>query len=45
MAFERSLPGQSVKRLKASEPSRNAVYWIERERVYAGLRKAGLEAG
>ncbi len=43
--FEANLPGESVARLRASETSRNAVFWDQRERFYAGLLQAGLPHG
>jgi TolB-like protein/DNA-binding winged helix-turn-helix (wHTH) protein/Tfp pilus assembly protein PilF len=40
--YRKYIPGHTVSSLKASEPSRNAAFWAERERFYDGLRKAGL---
>ena len=40
--YRKYIPGHTVGSLKASEPSRNAAFWAERERFYEGLRKAGL---
>ena len=36
------VPGQTVSSLRASEASRNAAFWQERNRFYEGLRMAGL---
>lgn len=41
-AFQKLIPGHTVSSLKATEPSKNAAFWAERERFYEGLRKAGL---
>ncbi|MCC8952848.1 winged helix-turn-helix domain-containing protein [Bradyrhizobium sp. Pear77] len=40
--YQKRIPGSTVSSLKASEPSRNAAFWQERNRFYEGLRKAGL---
>jgi len=40
--YQKRIPGSTVSSLSASEPSRNAVFWQERNRFYEGLRKAGL---
>lgn len=40
--YEKLIPGHTVSSLKATEPSKNAQFWAERERFYEGLRKAGL---
>lgn len=40
--YEKLIPGHTVSSLKATEPSKNAEFWAERERFYEGLRKAGL---
>jgi DNA-binding winged helix-turn-helix (wHTH) protein/TolB-like protein/Flp pilus assembly protein TadD len=41
-AFQKIIPGHTVSSLKATEPSKNAAFWTERERFYEGLRNAGL---
>ncbi|MFT3820416.1 MAG: winged helix-turn-helix domain-containing protein [Rubrivivax sp.] len=40
--YQRILPGHTISSLKATESSRNADFWAERERLYAGLRLAGV---
>lgn len=40
--YQKTHPGDTVGSLKASEYSRNAVFWQERNRFYEGLRMAGL---
>ena len=40
--YRKYIPGHTVSSLRASEPSRNEAFWIERNRFYEGLRKAGL---
>lgn len=40
--YQKTHPGDTVGSLKASEYSRNAAFWEERNRFYEGLRMAGL---
>ena len=40
--YQKRIPGHTVSSLKASEPSRNAAFWRERNRFYEGLKIAGL---
>lgn len=40
--FLRLNPGFTLSRFKAVEPSSNAVFLAQRQRIYEGLRKAGL---
>ncbi len=40
--FIRLNPGFTLKRFKAREPSSNAMFLAQRERIYDGLSKAGL---
>ncbi|TYL82853.1 winged helix-turn-helix domain-containing protein [Bradyrhizobium cytisi] len=40
--YQKRIPGHTVSGLKASESSRNAAFWQERNRFYEGLRLAGL---
>jgi DNA-binding winged helix-turn-helix (wHTH) protein/TolB-like protein/Flp pilus assembly protein TadD len=40
--YQKRIPGHTISSLKASEPSRNAAFWQERNRFYEGLRMAGL---
>ncbi|WP_369720368.1 winged helix-turn-helix domain-containing tetratricopeptide repeat protein [Bradyrhizobium sp. LLZ17] len=40
--YQKRIPAHTVTSLKASEPSRNAAFWQERNRFYEGLRMAGL---
>jgi DNA-binding winged helix-turn-helix (wHTH) protein/TolB-like protein/Tfp pilus assembly protein PilF len=40
--YQKHIPGHTVSSLKASERSRNAAYWQERNRFYEGLKIAGL---
>lgn len=40
--YQKTHPGDTVGSLKASEYSRDAVFWQERNRFYEGLRMAGL---
>lgn len=40
--FRRLLPKHTLSSLRASEVSRNEIYWVGANRYYEGLRKAGL---
>ncbi|MBI3709130.1 MAG: adenylate/guanylate cyclase domain-containing protein [Proteobacteria bacterium] len=43
--FLRITPGFTLASFKAREPSKNALFLVQRQRVYEGLRKAGLPEG
>ena len=40
--YQKRFPGHTIGSLKASEPSRRAAFWQERNRFYEGLKLAGL---
>ncbi|WP_027531484.1 transcriptional regulator [Bradyrhizobium sp. WSM3983] len=40
--YQKTHPDDTIGSLKASEPSRNAAFWEERNRFYEGLKMAGL---
>lgn len=40
--FRRYIPNQTISSLRATEMSRNETFWVEENRFYEGLRKAGL---
>ncbi|MEJ8816152.1 winged helix-turn-helix domain-containing protein [Variovorax ureilyticus] len=40
--YEQIIPGHTIGSLRATEVSTNPQFWVERNRFYAGLRKAGM---
>jgi tetratricopeptide (TPR) repeat protein len=40
--YEKIIPGHTIRSLRVTEASTNPQFWVERDRFYVGLRKAGL---
>jgi DNA-binding winged helix-turn-helix (wHTH) protein/Tfp pilus assembly protein PilF len=41
-AYVERMPGYTIESLQATERSRNPAFWQQRQRLYTGLRRAGL---